>query len=465
MQFRPDIGNLTDPKKRRLFRYGSALITLLVLAWHCSNPSFAEGNVTAPIFFTQAQYQNSQARNQLEPGSLASCTVPSVTITHSPGYKVPKTPPQMIFANLAATPHAACNDGSPAVFLLRKGFGVAASRWVIYLDGGGQCYNQATCSQRQNTHSEDLISSVPFSTGSVTFTPVTGILSPDPSQNPDFYDANLVQISYCSSDFWMGEKDGNKAMTPAQIRASGSVANWYFNGHGVVQGVIQMLQQSYGLNKASDVLLAGGSAGAVGVFMNADFISGLLPLNTRFAALPDSGYSTSSYPDYNAASGGDLPLPTNTQTAITDGQGLWASIGDFDCAYTSQQANTGPNNLSCDYPDKLAQNGTYRVPLFIRSSYMDSTILSTYGVAQPVTSEEQPYVTNFDNAMEQSLQSTNLWLTVFGLNSTHHTMIKNSAFTQTYDFATGPTTLAAAVGAWYRNPCSAPRLMQVATQE
>ncbi len=453
---------MNDRKKSRLFCSFFVLMTLLAFSRHGA-PAY--GASTPPIFFTQAQYQNSQARNQLEPGSLASCTVPNVTITHSPGYVVPTSAPQMIFANLAATPKAACNDGSPAVFLFRKGFGVAASRWVIYIDGGGQCYSQQTCIQRQLTHSESFLSSVPYSTGAATFTPIKGILSPNPSLNPDFYDANQVQISYCSSDFWMGEKDGNTAMTSAQILGSKNVKNWYFDGHGIIQAVIQTLQQSYGLNNATDVLFAGGSAGAVGVLMNADFVSGLLPVTTRFAALPDSGYSMSSYPDYDPATGGDEPLPTTDQTVLKDGQSLWASIGDFDCAYASQQANSGANSLSCDYPDVLAQNGTYRIPLFIRSSYMDSTILSTYGVSQPVTPREQPYVTNFDDAMEQSLYSTNLWLSVFGLNSTVHTMIKNSAFTDgsdTFPNEAG-TTLAAAVGTWYRQPCAAPRWFQPPT--
>jgi hypothetical protein len=421
---------------------------------------------TPPIFFTQAQYQNSEARNKLEPGSLASCTVSNVTITHSPGYVVPTAAPQMIFANLTATPHAVCNDGSPAVFLFRKGFGVAASRWVIYIDGGAECYDQTSCMQRQADY-ENLISSVPYSSGSEAFTPLAGIMSPDPAQNPDFYDANLVQISYCSSDLWMGEKDGNKAMTSAQIRASGNVANWYFDGHGVVAGVIQILQQSYGLNNATDVLFAGGSAGGAGVFMNANFVSGLLPLKTRFVALSDSGYTLSSYPDYDIATGGDAPLPTNNQTVMLDGQSLWASVGDFDCAYASSQTKTGASNLACDSPDVLAKNATYRLPIFIRSSYMDAVILQNYNITQPVTPQEQPYVTNFDNAMAQSLNSVNLWLSVFGLNSTLHTMVKDTSFNdESYSFPkTAATTLAAAVGTWYRKPCAAPRWMQSATQD
>jgi hypothetical protein len=452
---------VTDLKNSWLFCSAFVLMTLLALAWHGA-PAY--GATPPPVFFTQAQFQNSAARNQQEPGSLASCTVPNVTITHSPGYKVPTSAPQMIFANLAATPHAACNDGSPAVFLFRKGFGVAASRWVIYLDGGGQCYSQQSCIQRQNTHPETLLSSVPYSTGAAKFTPIKGILSPNPSLNPDFYDANQVEISYCSSDYWMGEKDGNTALPPAVILALKNVNNWYFDGHGIIQAVIQILQQQYGLNNASDVLLAGGSAGAVGVFMNADFVSGLLPLTTRFVALPDSGYSMSSYPDYNPATGGDKPLPTTDQRVLADGQSLWASIGDFDCAYIDIEQGKAPNDLACDYPDIMAQDGHYRIPMFIRSSYQDSSILGTYNIKQPVTLEEQPYVTNFDNAMFQSLNSDSIWLSLYGLNNTNHTMIKNALFMETDGFPfRGNVTLDQAVGAWYRDPCSAPRYLQLPT--
>ena len=450
--------NVTLAKKSRLFCSSFVLMTLIAFAWHGA-PAY--GATTPPVFFTQAQFQNSAARNQQEPGSLASCTVPNVTITHSPGYKIPTTAPQMLFANLAATPHAACNDGSPAVFLFRKGFGAAASRWVIYLDGGGQCYSQQTCIQREYSHPADYLSSVPYSSGSEKFTPIKGILSPNPALNPDFYDANTVQISYCSSDYWMGEKDGNTAMTSAQILASKNVKNWYFDGHGIVQGVIQLLQQQYGLNNATDVLLAGGSAGAVGVFMNADFISGLLPTTARFVALPDSGYSMTSYPDYDAATGGQAPLPTNTQVVMADGQSLWASIGDFDCAYIDMEQGKAPNDLACDYPDQIAQLGHYRIPMFIRSSYMDSEILGTYGIKQPVSAQEQPYVNNFDDAMEQSLNSTSSWLGLFGLNVTTHTMIKNEYFTAVaYGFYGGSITLASAVGGWYRSPCTEARYLE-----
>jgi hypothetical protein len=70
--------------------------------------------------------------------------------------------------------------------------------------------------------------------------------------------------------------------------------------------------------------------------------------------------------------------------------------------------------------------------------------------------------------MEQALAAANVWLSTYGLNNDLHTMIKTTAnFTnKTSTFPGGVmTSLAAAVGTWYRDPCAAPRWMQSPTPE
>jgi len=37
-------------------------------------------------------------------------------------------------------PNAVCNDGSPAVYYFRPGYGSGSSVFTIYLEGGGVCY-------------------------------------------------------------------------------------------------------------------------------------------------------------------------------------------------------------------------------------------------------------------------------------------------------------------------------------
>ncbi len=450
---------MSEMQKFPLLWLSFALITLL--AFGCVSAAYGQSVDTPPVFFTPQQYQTSQARNSLEPG-LATCAVPNVTITHSPGYVASKIPAQTLFADLAATPHAVCNDGTPAAFLYRPGYGAAASRWVIYLDEGGECSTQAECTARQHRGITN-ISSEPYRTGGAKIKPEAGILSTDPAQNPDFYDANLVQIAYCSSDYWSGEKTGNIAMTAAQIRASGSILNWYFDGHGVVQGVIGLLQKSYGLNNATDVLLAGGSAGAVGIYMNANFVSGMLPLSTRFAAAADSGYAMSAYPDYDPLTGQVQPGPTNFQIGIASWQAAWDGVGDFTCAEASSLAGIGYNSAACFKMDVLAQNEGYQIPLFIKASYYDATLLQVYNVTSPVTGEEKPYVNAFGTALQQSLNSSATLISIFGLGNNLHDVINhNNSFNTTYKFSkTVSTSTAGALGAWYRAPCTAPRWLQV----
>ena len=83
-------------------------------------------------------------------GSWAqTCTVAPTTITHSADY-VPNVA-QTIILDPAAHPLALCNDGTPGAYLIRPGFGVAASRWVIWMHGGGFCINQVSCALRENS--------------------------------------------------------------------------------------------------------------------------------------------------------------------------------------------------------------------------------------------------------------------------------------------------------------------------
>ena len=42
-------------------------------------------------------------------------------------------------------PLAVCNDGSPAVYYLKEG---DPTLWLVYLEGGGWCYDEQTCTKR-----------------------------------------------------------------------------------------------------------------------------------------------------------------------------------------------------------------------------------------------------------------------------------------------------------------------------
>jgi hypothetical protein len=64
----------------------------------------------------------------------------------------------------------------------------------------------------------------------------------------------------------------------------------FFRGRANLEATTAWLLASEGLGNATDVVLTGGSAGATGVFLGADFFRGLLPKTTRVVANPDAGF-------------------------------------------------------------------------------------------------------------------------------------------------------------------------------
>ena len=76
--------------------------------------------------------------------------------------------------------------------------------------------------------------------------------------------------------------------------------NLIFDGHANFAAIIDELEANHGLGAAKNVLLTGGSAGGVGTFVNADYLTERLPQATVKAA-PNAGWF------FPAALPGDLP--------------------------------------------------------------------------------------------------------------------------------------------------------------
>lgn len=103
---------------------------------------------------------------------------------------------------------AVCNDNTSAVYYFRAGFGDGINKWVIRQQGGGWCYDETSCLNRQKNSPKYTSSTLcPLTMNDSTTIAGTGhegILSSNKSENPIFYNANQVYLWYCSSDSHLG---------------------------------------------------------------------------------------------------------------------------------------------------------------------------------------------------------------------------------------------------------------------
>ena len=89
---------------------------------------------------------------------------------------------------------------------------------------------------------------------------IGGILSPSPTENPYWYNANHVFVPYCSSYSWSGRR--SKPESRDSFRFMGSLI--------VRQVMADLIPLGLGNPQGTDLLMAGSSAGGLGVMLNLD---------------------------------------------------------------------------------------------------------------------------------------------------------------------------------------------------
>jgi len=179
-----------------------------------------------------------------------------------------------------------CLDGSPSGYYFRKSL-EGSDNFVIHLEGGGLCIEAADCWERAEGN---LGSSKKWSP---THTDNSNVLSTNTSWNP-FALWNHVWVPYCGGDVHTG------------LQKEKNMWNLYFAGHLTIETLIDHLLNTTDIHLAEYVLLTGDSAGGIGVFHNADWLTQKLrqvaPLVTVKAS-PQAGFYFPSqtlimYPEY-----------------------------------------------------------------------------------------------------------------------------------------------------------------------
>jgi hypothetical protein len=229
---------------------------------------------------------------------------------------------------------AKCLDGTLAGFYAQTASNSAdKNKWVIYLNGGGECDTEDACSYQTTG-----------SLGSSKYFPNTSdssgwyLASDYCAYNPDFCGWNHAFDPYCTQDLHSG-----------QIEVA-TDATWglYFSGHLVLKATLDALEQApYNLRDATDIVLQGVSAGGIGVWMNLDYLARRYP-SARVSGVTIAGH----YFDATYYTGPDATAPGGMAdfraSALPTTYALYDAFVDQTCkhAYEARGESPGPCLLS-----------------------------------------------------------------------------------------------------------------------
>ncbi|KAF8396771.1 hypothetical protein HHK36_018403 [Tetracentron sinense] len=167
---------------------------------------------------------------------------------------------------------AVCLDGSSPGYHFQKGFGSGSKNWLLHIEGGGWCNTVASCSFRKTT----ALGSSDYMDRQVRF---AGILSQDPSENPDFFNWNKVKIRYCDGASFSGQRESEFQ----------NGTKLFFRGQLIWEALMDELL-SLGLANARQALLSGCSAGGLATLIHCDDFQEILPKDATVKCLADAGF-------------------------------------------------------------------------------------------------------------------------------------------------------------------------------
>eukprot|EP01113_Clastostelium_recurvatum_P018995 TRINITY_DN2239_c0_g1_i1.p1 TRINITY_DN2239_c0_g1~~TRINITY_DN2239_c0_g1_i1.p1 ORF type:complete len:407 (-),score=62.93 TRINITY_DN2239_c0_g1_i1:268-1404(-) len=289
-------------------------------------------------------------------------------------------------------PQAICNDGSPATYYFRPGYGDGSKRWIVRLQGGGWCYDGPSCASRKKNTPYWMTSTV--CPPSITDDPSTGpagighagILSSNQTENPHFYNSNHVWLWYCSSDSNLGTRP-----------ASNATFGYHFLGKHIINALLTHLKekQQPSIMQAEEVLLTGDSAGGVSTFNNADYIGSMLSgvHGLKYRAFVDCGWF--------------LDIPTYENKTNSFQYIARSLLNNWHVQYNDACVKYfGPENSWKCFHAQYAWSHVI-TPLFFQEYQYDSANLGMDGISIPFldNADELSYALKFSSTMSQVTSS------------------------------------------------------------
>jgi len=246
---------------------------------------------------------------------LATSSSPSVqstpTAPASPQLAATKSwepPPQ--FENLKGTPlplvmldeakalkrGAVCLDGSaPGVYFRPAKDASASTKWVLFIKGGGWCVHPKACADRYRTSvgsSKHFPHQFPPEDQTGKAFSFNGYMDNDPLENPTFHNFNRVILWYCDGGLFASDREDPVSVEDPDDPSKN--VSLFFRGRRVLDFMLEELQgPKFGMDKATEILFGGCSAGGLATYLLADYVAERLPTSvTKFRAAPVSGMMT-----------------------------------------------------------------------------------------------------------------------------------------------------------------------------
>lgn len=244
--------------------------------------------------------------------SILSCVLPIVlggcgSYTDSPSAPPPATSESLGVTSAALTssqlstgpdntwtwydqvPGAKCADGSATGFAVNP-LSTGNGKVLIFLDGGGMCADQSSCTgffktathfnygastfaseMTSSSSKSEVVNLAPF--GSYTWAKtlgMRGIWDRTSASNP-FRNYNFVFIPYCTADMYLGDRHDTSSAFPGVRTAS----QQYFMGFSNFQIFAAQVQGMFA--SPPSIALVGGSAGGFGMLYNYPQLKALYP--------------------------------------------------------------------------------------------------------------------------------------------------------------------------------------------
>lgn len=153
-------------------------------------------------------------------------------------------------------PEALCRNGSATGFGVRMN--PASDKLFIYFQGGGACFNGASCLANPSSYDGGNFNGFPNGGGQ------SGIFDADNPDNP-VRDWNAIFVPYCSGDVFAGNA------TNADVPGLGAPQNQTFVGYANIGHFLRRIVPSF--PEITKVLLTGSSAGGFGAAFNYDRVA------------------------------------------------------------------------------------------------------------------------------------------------------------------------------------------------